>query len=611
MLRGPLSRRAFLGALTSLGAGLLAACSGPSSEPLDDPFALRSTPPPTGASPGSTRPASSPTGAAQPGRTGSATPTAVGTSGSPSPSGSPEAGDVGATPDPTRPARLSVGLDPAMPKGLQAHARRVQEQIVAGAQFVAADDGGDLAIVPLTSGASAGSAIVTIDYVAVVSRRLLVRDITFAQLQALWNGDLNDWSAVGSPVPHGVVRVLYQGSAGPLATEPAVGDFATIEDLAVYLLHERGALAIVPIDDVDFRMRTLLLDGVNYFRPGDAVNPLRVSFGIAWRTPQNAQHERAIASALADDDGPSPVVMTWAGDIIIARQVQRRINETGDWAAPFRSIYPELTWADITISNLETSLSDSFETILDPTTFTFKTDPPAIAGLQLAQIDVLSRANNHSFNYGAVGMDDTTAVLDAAGIKHFGIGHNLEESRRATVVELGGVTYAFLGYNGISDDWDGATQGSPGTNPMLDWLVIEDIQREVAAGHVVIPFFHWGTEYVYDANEEQRYFAHIAIDVGAAMVVGSHPHWVQAVETYKGRPIIYSLGNFVFDQEWSLETKQGMIAHVWMRGAKPLNINLLPILIEDYHRPRVMNPWEQWEVLEHIWAASDRIIAGG
>ena len=142
-------------------------------------------------------------------------------------------------------------------------------------------------------------------------------------------------------------------------------------------------------------------------------------------------------------------------------------------------------------------------------------------------------------------------------------------------------------------------------------MVVEDVNREVAAGHVVIPFFHWGTEYVYDPNEEQRYFAQVAIDSGAAVVMGSHPHWVQAVETYKGRPIIYSLGNFVFDQEWSLETKQGMIAHIWMQGDKPLKIDIVPILIEDYHRPRVMNLDEQWQVMENVWAASDWLIENG
>jgi poly-gamma-glutamate synthesis protein (capsule biosynthesis protein) len=169
------------------------------------------------------------------------------------------------------------------------------------------------------------------------------------------------------------------------------------------------------------------------------------------------------------------------------------------------------------------------------------------------------------------------------------------------------VTYALLGYNGISDDWDGAGPGLPGTAPLVDWIVVEDIQREVANGHVVIPFFHWGTEYVYDPNEEQRYFAHIAIEAGAALVMGSHPHWVQAVETYMGKPIVYSLGNFVFDQEWSLETKQGMIGHVWMQRDKVLRIDLVPVLIEDFHKPRLMDPWEAAAVLDHVWAASDYI----
>ena len=97
------------------------------------------------------------------------------------------------------------------------------------------------------------------------------------------------------------------------------------------------------------------------------------------------------------------------------------------------------------------------------------------------------------------------------------------QCRRAVVVEKNGVTYAYLGYNGISDDWDAAGPDYAGTAPLVDWMVIEDIQREVAAGHIVIPFFHWGTEYVYDPTDEQRYFAQIAIDTGAAVVMGSHP----------------------------------------------------------------------------------------
>ena len=407
------------------------------------------------------------------------------------------------------------------------------------------------------------------------------------------------------------MRVTLGGSAGPLTADNATLNAETLDDLATIFIQERGALAIIPQAQLDFRFRALNLDGVNSLRRGDAVNPLQVTLHVRSRNGLSAADLQRVQAALAAEHGPAPTSMTWTGDIIFGRTVHVKMVEYGDWAAPFRSIWPELVWADTTIGNLECAMSDNFETPTDPTTFEFKTSTAAVAGLQLAQIDVLSRANNHSYNFGEQGMQDTTDVLNSAGILHFGMGHTLAEARQAVVVERNGVTYAFLGYNGISDDWDAATDGGPGTCPMVDWLVVEDIQRELANGHVVIPFFHWGVEYVSDPTEEQRYFAQTAIDAGAAVVMGSHPHWVQAVETYKGKPIVYSLGNFVFDQSWSIETQQGMLAHLWMQGDKALKIDLVPVWIEDQHKPRLMEAWEAAPVLERVWAASDAIIAAG
>jgi len=604
MRRILLSRRRFVASLAAATATIVAACSGPDEE---RPASRFDEHPPTRQP--DTPPATFPTQAAAPGAPVGSTDPPIDRSVTPgtTPSASPTVDDH-RSPDPTvtGSSRLTVTIDSSVPSFLKAHAERLRDTLLAAPGIAAARD----LVITATNAPAENVISHPVDFVPVVSRRLLVREITFDQLERVWNGDINDWSALGSPVPHGVVRVGYTGASGPFDTTKAAGDFPTIDELAEYFRIERGAIAIIPFDQVDFRFRALNIDEVNVMRPGDATWPLRNYLQVIPQSTLDSATLDALRASVAPSL-PAPVSMTWAGDIIIARQVQRRINETGDWAAPFRDIHPSLTWADITISNLETSLSDSFETILDPTTFTFKTDTPAIEGLQLAGIDVLSRANNHSFNYGATGMNDTTAVLDAAGIKHFGMGNNLDEARRAVVVEQNGVTYAFLGYNGISDDWDSAGPDYPGTAPLVDWMVVEDIQREVAAGHIVIPYFHWGTEYVYDPTEEQRYFAHIAIDTGAAVVMGSHPHWVQAVETYKGRPILYSLGNFVFDQEWSLETKQGMIAHLWMQGDKPLKLDIVPVMIEDYHRPRVMNLDEQFQVLEHVWAASDWIIDNG
>lgn len=579
-----LSRRSFLRLSSALGAWLVAACSGP-DEHTDAEI-----------SPGRVH-----RNVEQSGQSGSSSPGTTGT----------------ATTSDSTPGATSVGSGETVrlqirdiPDPLLTHANWMRDRLVEQLGAIEVDSTPDL-IIRMKADDDQDLPILVTDYVAVVSRRLIVREISSDQLRQIWNGDIGDWSALGSPVGQPVVRVAVNESAGPFDAAHADEKVPNRDDLATYLEDQPGALAIIPAHLVDYRFRTLRLDGVTWFRPGEKTWPLQVAMVVDIAESERSALTQHVAAAITPEEELSPVSMTWAGDIIMGRRVHAKMLEYGDWAAPFRSIASELTWADVTISNLECAISDAYETPVDPTTFDFKTDPPAMAGLELAQIDVLSRANNHAFNFGPVAMEDTTALLDGAGIKHFGIGRNLEEARQASVVEIGGVSYAFLGYNGISDEWDGAEADSPGTNPLLDWLVVEDIRRELAAGHIVIPFFHWGIEYQYDPTEEQRYFAQVAIDTGAAMVMGSHPHWVQAVETYKGKSIVYSLGNFVFDQEWSLETKQGMIADVWMRGETLLALDLVPVLIEDYHKPRRMSDDEAWPVLNQVWAASDRIRFGG
>jgi poly-gamma-glutamate capsule biosynthesis protein CapA/YwtB (metallophosphatase superfamily) len=446
---------------------------------------------------------------------------------------------------------------------------------------------------------------INVDYIPVVSRRLQLRNLQLDQLQAIWNGEINDWNELGEPVSRPVKRVSIEGSTGPFDSAAADLNIERLDDLEEFLLFETGTIGFLPRQRVDFRFKHLKIDGVDHLVDTSADNPLRSSLVVDPRQPEQFDLIRTAGT------GPTPVSMTWVGDIIFGRFVHQAMQRIGDFSAAFWDIYPELTWADLTIGNLECSLSDNIPQPQESHTFSFTTISAAVEGLKLAEIDVLSRANNHSFDFVEQGMRDTTAVLDEAGIQHFGVGENLEDARRAVVVELQGVTYAFIGYNGITDHWDGAGPTWAGTMPMEADYVIQDIQRELAAGHVVIPYFHWGIEYVADPTEQQRYFAHLAIDHGAAMVMGSHPHWVQAVETYRGKAIVYSLGNFIFDQAWSIETQQGMVAHVWMKGSNVLSIDLVPVFIEAEHRPRVMDPWEAVPVLDRVWHATERIVVSG
>jgi poly-gamma-glutamate synthesis protein (capsule biosynthesis protein) len=440
---------------------------------------------------------------------------------------------------------------------------------------------------------------IRIPYAVVTSRKLQVRNVSYAEAVALWRGEIQNWSALGDPLDTPVRRYSIAGSVLPI--DPFGGDVSVdnYDDLAESLWYDRGGIALVPTQMLDFRVRTLTLDGVDILRRPEEPNPLTLQlFGV----PEEVAPETL-------EPRETPVLLTFVGDIIFGRFVHKTLEALGDFAASFRSVADELQIADLTIGDLECVLSDNFPQPENenPQTFLFKTWTETVSGLQLANIDVLARANNHSFNFGAQGMQDTTDTLDQAGILHFGMGHTLAESRKPVIVEVNGLSFAFLGYNGISDIWDGATDTSAGTAPLIDWMVIEDIQNAVAAGHIVIPYFHWGIEYVSLPTDQQRYFAQIAIDTGAAAVIGSHPHWVQAVETYQNKAIIYSLGNFVFDQSWSRETQEGVYANIWFEGSTVKNIDLVAVLIEQEHRPRRMSEAEALPVLDRIWEASETV----
>lgn len=436
-----------------------------------------------------------------------------------------------------------------------------------------------------------------IPYAAVVSPKLQVRSVSMSDFEAAWTLSINDWRELGDPISSPVRR--YTLPDMPLPITPYGGDVQVqnYDELADSLWNDRGGVGVIPERLVDHRVRTLHLDGIDILRNPGAPNPLLLQmFGV----PEEVAPETLLPR------GPR-TKLTFIGDIIFGRFVQVAMDRRDDPASPFRSIAGEVQKADITIGNLECSLTDSFEQpeVADPQTFRFKTWTKTIAGLELADIDILSRANNHSFDFGPIGMDDTTRTLEAAGIKHFGIGQTLQIAREPALQRVGDLSFAFLGYNGIGQIWNGATPDTAGTSPMIENHVRDDIARAAAAGHIVLPFFHWGVEYVAHPTDEQRRFAHAAIDAGAAAVIGSHPHWVQAIETYKGKPIIYSLGNFVFDQAWSRETTEGLIADLWFEGPEVTGIDLRPVLIVEEHRPTLLDEDNAFHVLQRVWNASE------
>ena len=269
-------------------------------------------------------------------------------------------------------------------------------------------------------------------------------------------------------------------------------------------------------------------------------------------------------------------ILIFGGDVMLSRTVNSKMIKYNDYTWPFKNIYPIFQKADLAIANLESPflVTDNYD--VPSGSFSFKANPKSVAALSLAGFDVLSLANNHILNQGAAGLADTQKILDQAGINYVGVtGHNL------VVKDSHGLKFAFLSYTYAPESKLIAFF------PEAKQLSADILQARQQAD-VVIVMMHAGTEYHRQPNKQQTDFAHLAIDSGADLVIGTHPHWSQTVEEYRGKTIIYSLGNLVFDQMWSPETSVGLLAEIHFKGKNVDKINYIPINIKDYGQVELM-----------------------
>jgi poly-gamma-glutamate synthesis protein (capsule biosynthesis protein) len=211
---------------------------------------------------------------------------------------------------------------------------------------------------------------------------------------------------------------------------------------------------------------------------------------------------------------------------------------------PFASVRPALADADLTIANMEGTFTDRGSQA--DKFYTFRTPPKHARGLADAGIDLVSLGNNHAMDFGADGLADTLAALDAAGVKHAGAGMNEQAARAPVLLQVNGLKLAFLSYNAVLEATfaRGSSAGVAYADPAS---VRADVARAKQQADLVIVAFHGGVEYTDAPTAEQRSLARTAVDAGAALVLGAHPHVLQGWERYNGGFIVYSLGNFVFD----------------------------------------------------------------
>lgn len=261
---------------------------------------------------------------------------------------------------------------------------------------------------------------------------------------------------------------------------------------------------------------------------------------------------------------PTPdklVTLLFTGDVMLGRSVNKNIQQSHDPHWPFIYVRDLLRSADITYINLENPLITNCP--VTDTGMKFCGDIGSVVGLTYAGIDVASLANNHASNFGPAGLEETIRTLESNNIRAIG-------GDRFTTISIEDHKYTFYSFNDIGED----AMQTMSKFPKQD-------------NELIIVTFHWGSEYQSKPSNRQITLAHLAIDNGADLVVGAHPHWVQTSEVYKGKPIYYSLGNFIFDQEWSLATKKGLVIRLTYRGLELVKSEELPVFIQNYGQPRL------------------------
>jgi len=259
-------------------------------------------------------------------------------------------------------------------------------------------------------------------------------------------------------------------------------------------------------------------------------------------SPSEEPQNNATPTPVPENEEVSIVIM---GDILLGDTVYPHLERSG-FEYPYREIKPILEKADVAVGNLEFAVTT--RGVKENKTWTFRAGPEVLPAMVEAGFDAVSLANNHAIDYGRQGLLDTLDNVKQAGMGLFGAGRDEKEAYSPWVVEKGGKKFAFLGFSRIvrSETWK-ATPTQPGVAETHQTdRALAAIQRAKENNDVVIVYPHWGTENTTKVEPYQRKLAQAYIDAGADLVIGAHPHMLQGLEQYKGKWIMYSLGNFIF-----------------------------------------------------------------
>ncbi len=401
-------------------------------------------------------------------------------------------------------------------------------------------------------------------------------------------------------------------------------------------------IGIVRAGDVRPSVRALAVDGRSLFGNGRvrAIDDWPLAIIATDATPTDATPTEGPATSGPTGQAVFDPATTWtlvaAGDVMNDREVYRRTvvlgagpdfpwdggtarivsrtccragqttvtaERTGD-AGAVRELFQD---ADVSLVNHEGPAPD--RPTYHPHGLVFSFDPGLEAGVSGAGVDVVSLANNHIRNAGSDGVVQTIRNVTKAGLTPVGAGKDIGSAGRPVVKTIDGIRVAVLAYDDIDLAAAGATATRPGAAPMdlrQARLDIRAARRDGAQVVVVMP--HWGVEYTDRPTQSQRRQAAALIAAGADVILGSHPHWVGAMEAIDDGVVLYSLGDLIFDLTRSEQTEEGLIVELTFAGARLAQIDLHPTIQLDRSQPNLLEADDERLMLERIRTASgDRL----
>lgn len=283
------------------------------------------------------------------------------------------------------------------------------------------------------------------------------------------------------------------------------------------------------------------------------------------------------------------LVVSGTGDVNLDPTYVRTFPTTG-YEHAWTGLYDAFLRDDLTIVNLECSPSNLGSAWNKP--WTFRCDPDALPSMAAAGVEVANLANNHGMDFGFDAMLDGMENLRAVGIAPVGTGADIDEAFEPYVTEINGWTVAVIGSGGVNPETGSwlALEDRPGmTHGDNTELIAEAISKANETADLVLVTAHWGEQGTYKPRAFERGQAEAWIDAGADGVFGHHQHILQPLEFYKGKPIAWGLGNFVW-QAYPAEGKRTAIAQFVFEPDGRIGACLVPVVIETTGHPVIQEP---------------------